>query len=221
MFLTHPERHSEFVSVNKPSFEHPGATYIYDPAVSVDPISKEVVCASGRRVPYAVLVVASGYTIPVVSRDVGVSLADRRAEVEQWGAAINGARSLAIAGGGAVGLEIACDIKLLDPSKRVIVVSRTGQICPGYTDDVVAKAKAQLNRLGIEVVKGTVADGGVLNGGRTPCQSVPGGVIELSPSSDVESIEADVMLTAFATVRSRQSSHPSALLFSASGSVAL
>eukprot|EP00038_Savillea_parva_P006139 m.161902 g.161902 ORF g.161902 m.161902 type:complete len:427 (+) comp12124_c0_seq1:475-1755(+) len=195
-FLASPEEYPRFVAANKETFEYPGVSYVYDPATEVKPDTKEVVCKSGRVVKYDALVVATGYKIPLVHRDVGISLNDRHAEVQAWGAAIKAAGCVVINGAGAVGLELACDIRLKHPHVRVVVLSRSGTVLSDdRSPDVLMTVHRELGKMGVDVVRGEVAADGPTDG-KTPLREVPGGRLQLQSG---EVIDCNVFLVAFST----------------------
>eukprot|EP00040_Diaphanoeca_grandis_P004632 m.29554 g.29554 ORF g.29554 m.29554 type:complete len:430 (-) comp16117_c0_seq1:35-1324(-) len=196
-FLTHMDVHGDFVSVNKSSFEYPGVNYVYDYAVEVKPDEKIVVCKSGRTVEYSALILATGYKIPLIHRELGVTLNERSNEVKEWTTAIRDANCVVVNGSGAVGLEWACEIKLIYKNKRVVVLSRSGGLLsPKYDADVLEDVKQHLDSIGVEVIADSPAsiDAGVQSD--VPNKSIPGGKIVLANGSD---LDCDVFLPAFAT----------------------
>ena len=189
--LAKPQEYMRFVSPNKSTFEYSNATYVYDMVTSVDVEGKQVSCLSGRLIPYNALIVASGYKLPLINAKPGTPLQTRQAEIAHWGAKIAAATTVVINGAGAIGLELACDIKLHHPSKRVVVLSRSGKIfSAAYPDDVLDKFSREIKRIGVEVLKGTVSGGS----GTDPLDAP--GVLQLTDSSS-PTLEYDVFLPAF------------------------
>lgn len=160
-FLTHPSEYDNFVSRDKKQIEVPGVEYIYDVATGVRPGDKMVELKSGKTVAYDALVVGSGFKLPLLSRPLGCTYEERKAEVEAWADAMSKAKTIVINGAGATGLEMAADAKLAFPSARVVVLTRSGKLMnDAYPDAMKDKFKAVLEKQGIEIIKG--------NGGTQP-----------------------------------------------------
>lgn len=190
--LANPNEYMRFVSPNKSTFEHRNATYVYDMVTSVNVEEKKLSCASGREIPYGALIVASGYKLPIINAKPGTPLPKRIAEIEHWGSKIAAAETVVINGAGAIGLELACDIKIHHPSKRVVVLSRSGNIFSGaYPDSVLATFQREVKRIGVEVLKGTISGA---DGGTEPLDTP--GVLQLSDGS-WPTLAYDVFLPAF------------------------
>jgi NADH dehydrogenase FAD-containing subunit len=189
-FISKPDDYMQFVSPNKESFEIKGADYIYDAVVEVKPEEKAILLKSGRRITYKVLIVCTGFKLPVLNCEIGVALDERKATVDMWGAKIIAAKTVVINGAGAIGFELAGDIKCHYPEKRVVVLTRSGKIFnEAYPEDVLARIRVHIDRLGIEVVKGSVAGGGF-----EPLKDK--GSLKLE-GGDVSTLEYDVFFPAF------------------------
>lgn len=190
-FLVKPEDYMQFVSPNKSTFQIPGVDYIYEVVSQVKPEEKLIILSSGRRLKYKVLIVSTGFKLPLINCDVGISLKERFDTVKEWGAHIASAKTIVINGAGTVGFELAGDIKLNFPSTRVVVLSRSGKILnPAYPDDVLSRIKSEIDRVGIEVVKGTVDES-------MTSPTKVAGTLALS-NSDIASLDYDIYLPAYA-----------------------
>ncbi|KAJ1436492.1 hypothetical protein B484DRAFT_393182 [Ochromonadaceae sp. CCMP2298] len=106
-FISKPEEYGQFVSPNRETFEIKGAEYIYDAVVEVLPGEKAILLRSGRRITYKALIVCSGFKLPVLNCEIGVTLEQRTDTVNTWGAAIRAAKTVVINGAGAIGFELA------------------------------------------------------------------------------------------------------------------
>lgn len=62
------------------------------------------------EVPFDILVAATGSSLPVVTETPGQSTEERQAEIDMFASALTSGESVVIAGGGAVGVELAGDI---------------------------------------------------------------------------------------------------------------
>jgi hypothetical protein len=84
---------------------------------------------------------------------IGVSLEDRKAEVQRVGEAIKKGESIVVAGGGPIGLELAGDIRIKYPSKRVVMLCRGG-VLSQWPEAQKQKVEVQLRKMNIEVMTG-------------------------------------------------------------------
>lgn len=151
--LVKPERHIEVLSSDPQKFQVPGVTYKYGVVESVDTAAKEVKL-NRESVPYDALVVATGFRMPLVYPAIGTTLDERMKEVQSVGDAIKNASCVVVNGGGAVGLELAGNIRINHPGeKRVVLLCRRG-VCSERTDSERQKIAAQLKQMNIEVVEG-------------------------------------------------------------------
>jgi apoptosis-inducing factor 2 len=83
--------------------------------------ANKVHLASGQSIQYAYLAIATGSSQPVPAKVLATELEEACAELRTVQEKIQAAGRIAIIGGGAVGIEIASDIKSLFPSKDVTV----------------------------------------------------------------------------------------------------
>ncbi|CAD7953253.1 unnamed protein product [Amoebophrya sp. A25] len=131
-FLANPDTHAKFLSEDPTAFEYPKEQvkrYVYSPATGVNSKEKIVMCANGEQYKYSILVVATGYNLPLLAPRVGMSLVARKMEIQRWGRKLNeqGVR-VVINGAGSIAIELAADIKLANPSARVQMISRDGSV---------------------------------------------------------------------------------------------
>jgi len=105
-------------------------------------------------VPYDALVVATGFGVPLVYPSMGVSLEERKAEVQGVADAIQKGACIVVAGGGPIGLELAGDIRIQYPTKKVVMLCRGG-VLKQWPEKQRQKVEAQLKKMNIEVITGT------------------------------------------------------------------
>lgn len=94
----------------------------------VEATASDVLLASGQKVPYTYLAIATGSTQPL---PVQVSATEREhacRELRTIQRLINSSQKVAIVGGGAVGVELAGDIKDFYPDKDVTLVHSRGEV---------------------------------------------------------------------------------------------
>ncbi|KAH7012365.1 hypothetical protein B0J12DRAFT_586895 [Macrophomina phaseolina] len=115
---------------------------------------------------------------------------------------VRGAQKVVVVGGGAVGVEVAADVKSQYPEKKVTLVHSRGEVMGRFGEGLREVARKGLEELGVEVVLGErvveKGKGGVVlsSGTRIDCdflidstgQKPASGIIaDLSPSSIAES----------------------------------
>jgi len=121
-FLANPHEHAKFIAPNSKTWTLPGVTYVFGKATS---ITKDAVqLDNNRSVPFDALVVAVGFTMPLIVAAPGQTLESRKAEISNAAHAIANASNILIAGGGAVGLELLGDLRETNSkAKYTLVVS--------------------------------------------------------------------------------------------------
>ena len=113
----------------------------------------QVILRDGRVLPYDYLVLAAGstYPAPIKSTLNELTLQQRQAQWNQSAAELAAAKTVAILGVGAVGVELATELLTKYPSsKRVLLVDLALQILPGFRDSSVKYATEWLKTNGME-----------------------------------------------------------------------
>ncbi len=134
---------------------------VVDPLVGGDPQAHEIELASGRRLRYGKLVLATGTDqvlppIPGVELD-GVLKVRRTEDVQRTLATLGEVRHVTVLGGGYIGLEFAVALRKL--GKEVLLVELLDHVMGGRVDAAMATAvEDELRGMGIEVVTGTAAE---------------------------------------------------------------
>jgi len=183
--LANPELHYKALSSNPQMYETPGVIYKYGVVSDVDPSKKEVTLKDGSSICYDALVVATGFSMPLIYPELGVALEDRRAEVAKVGAAIKKAECVVINGAGSVGLELAGDIRVAYPGKRVVILCRDN-LLKQYPESIQTQTEAALKAMSIELIKGD------LNGAPTELK-LDQGVVNVSENI----VSYDVFIPAY------------------------
>ncbi|KAI1320244.1 FAD/NAD(P)-binding domain-containing protein [Xylariaceae sp. FL0255] len=108
-----------------------------------------------REIPYDYLVVATGTKL----RAPGTMLHDDKPQsvkyLQDYQEGIRKARSVCIIGGGAVGVQMATDLKEIYPEKDVTLVHSREQLMPLYHKQLDEIIKARCEELGIKLVLGS------------------------------------------------------------------
>jgi len=160
MVLVNPELHPKALHNNPAKYEVKGVNYVYGVAESVD-TSKKIVNLAGdissteaaKQIPYDILIVATGFHMPLIYPGLGVTLESRMEEVRRVADVIAKANTCVVAGGGVVGLEMVGDIRAKYPEKRIILACRSG-VLKQWDQSWQKKVEAQLKKMKIEVLLG-------------------------------------------------------------------
>lgn len=109
---------------------------------------------TGERISYSYLAIASGSFQPLPAKVVSSSKEGGCKELQSVQENIKAAQTIAVIGGGAVGVEIATDIKSYYPQKQVTIVHSRRQLLPNFglrLHDYVTKA---VSKMGINLQLG-------------------------------------------------------------------
>ncbi|MGP4046031.1 NAD(P)/FAD-dependent oxidoreductase [Streptomyces sp. 2A115] len=90
-------------------------------AVRVEARERHVVLATGERLPYDVVVIATGADYPEPARFTGTSEEEAAKSFRQHQERIAAAGSVLVVGGGPAGVELSAEIRLAHPDTRVIL----------------------------------------------------------------------------------------------------
>jgi len=139
-------------------FDTMGLTlHLGDSVASIDPAAQEVVSATGRRIAYDALVLATGsypFVPPIPGRDAGGCFVYRTIEdLEAIRAAAASARVGAVVGGGLLGLEAANALRSLGLTTHVVEFAP--RLMPMQVDDGGGAAlRRRIEELGVVVHTG-------------------------------------------------------------------
>ncbi|KAJ7115551.1 hypothetical protein C8R43DRAFT_1038784 [Mycena crocata] len=112
----------------------------------------EVRLASGEVIEYAFLAIATGCTGPVPGKVRSTDALEGAAELRTVQKNIGKAARIAVVGGGAVGIEIAADIKGFFPDKDVTLFHSRSQLLPTFGRRLHEYTASAFEKLGIRVV---------------------------------------------------------------------
>ncbi|KAI0823945.1 FAD/NAD-P-binding domain-containing protein [Trametes gibbosa] len=145
----------------------------------------EVVLEDGERIPYVALVLATGssWSGPLAFPD---KEADLRAHLTDWRGKFQKAKHVVIVGAGAVGLELAGEIKEVSPNKKVTIVHSDAKLINDtYPDKFRKDIERRARALGIEFILGDKLD--------TP----PEGTVGVTTHNGKSIPDADLVVPAF------------------------
>ncbi|MEU1168116.1 FAD-dependent oxidoreductase, partial [Streptomyces sp. NPDC005921] len=111
-------------------------------AVRVDTVERQAVLATGERLPYDVLVIATGADYPEPARFVGASPDEAAKAFAEHQHNIAVAEHILVVGGGPSGVELSAEIRLARPDARV-TLAHSGQELLHSTGSARAGRKAR------------------------------------------------------------------------------
>jgi NADH dehydrogenase FAD-containing subunit len=109
---------------------------------------------TGERISYSYLAIASGSSQPLPAKVASSNKADACKELRSVQESIKAADTIAIIGGGAVGVEIATDIKSYYPEKRVTIVHSRHQLLPHFGSRLHDYIIGEIANMGIRLELG-------------------------------------------------------------------
>lgn len=145
-----------------------------------------------KTIPFDYLVVATGTRLaaPGTMPDDDKPPSVRYLQAYQTG--IRNAQSILVIGGGAVGVQMACDLKELYPTKSITLVHSRDQLMPAYHPALSNLIKARFAELGINLVTGSRV---VLPPGGFPNTASAAGPVTVNLTSGC-ALTADFVITA-------------------------
>jgi NADH dehydrogenase FAD-containing subunit len=190
IFLNDPTKHLKYLCGNPDSWKIKGASYVFDNVAKVDPKQKTVSFDKNPTVQYKTLIVATGSKMPLIMPKPGDTVQQRIDEVQRAGQALAAAKTVVLNGAGAVGVELAGDIRARNKAARIVLLSREGNVFSFAPAAWQTKVKDQLTKMNIEVIKGQVGSDFM------EPKLEPGKVV--ISSGDVSELAYDVFLPTFA-----------------------
>ncbi|XP_077987715.1 ferroptosis suppressor protein 1-like isoform X1 [Glandiceps talaboti] len=126
---------------------------------SIDVQNKKVRVEDKEReqdIEYTHLIIATGSSVPYPGKlGLDVSIEDGIVSYERQCQEIRASSKIVIIGGGAVGVELAGEIKTEYKRKDVTIIHSTKTlVAPEFSDKVPKEAKKQLERLGVNLILG-------------------------------------------------------------------
>jgi len=147
-------------------------------ATVVEVQEQQVVLADGRKFPFDACVCATGWTGGTAfwSTNSPASGNERLAQLKEVHDRVKAATSVLIIGGGAVGIELAGELKDVMSDVKITLISSGEKLmsAPGVKAKFQEKLAAQLSKRGVELVFGERVESGVdlSNAGMHPASTV-------------------------------------------------
>ncbi len=161
-------------------------TVIRSRVTAINPHS--VMLADGREIAGDVIVVATGSSHNMPFKPRGDSAAEFADSSRLTANKIEASNSIAIIGGGPVGVELAGEIREMYEDKPITLVSRAPQLCTGFNPKLGTTLQQQLEAKNISVILGTTPK-------KLPVSREPTGPINWTLSNE-QSLAADLVFFA-------------------------
>lgn len=120
--------------------------------IIIDITASHVHLASGEMIDYAYLTIATGSSQPLPAKVLSTNMNEASEELRNVQEKIQAANRIAIIGGGAMGVEIATDMKSFFPSKEVTLFHSRYQLLPRFGRKLHDFVLPAMEKLGIQVV---------------------------------------------------------------------
>jgi NADH dehydrogenase FAD-containing subunit len=114
----------------------------------------EVELANGDTIPFSYLAICTGATLPPPATLTSLGKKESCAELQNMQNEVEGAKKIAIVGGGAVGVQIAGDIKSFYPQKDVTLVHSRPRLLNAFGETLGEFVVGKLEAMGVRVVLG-------------------------------------------------------------------
>ncbi|MAB90535.1 MAG: hypothetical protein CMJ90_13910 [Planctomycetes bacterium] len=139
----------EFASYDSAQF-----TLVTGKATALDPEKKTVTISNGEKITYSSLVIATGsyFTSPVWQ--LNESEVKLKSEISAMRKALQNAKTVLIAGGGAIGVETAGEVGTQFPKHDTTILSGGARLLPKLVPANSAAAESRLKALGVKTVNG-------------------------------------------------------------------
>lgn len=155
LFLTTPKKHKQFLCAAPEGFMRPGVTYLHGEVDVVD-AEDRILRFRDRKstLRFKAVIVASGRRLPLLRPRPGDSLLERMREVRAVGKALASAHTVLLCGAGAIGVELAAEIRLRHPQiKRVVLLAPSGRaLATTHPEEVQVQVTERLRAIGVEIV---------------------------------------------------------------------
>lgn len=129
-------------------------TVLHDEAIDIQPNEHTLILKSGNALSFDVLVLATGSNYPAPAHFSGITLESARDFLSNYQQQVKMAQAVLIAGGGAVGLELAGEIRHLHPLKPITIVHAKPQLLAEYQPALGIKVQRELGRQAIKLILG-------------------------------------------------------------------
>lgn len=118
----------------------------------VDKVNERVIrLEGGKELEYEYLVIATGTSSVIPSKVAATESLDAQRELRGLQSKIEKAARIAVVGGGAVGVELASDIKDFHPEKSVVLLHSRDRLLPSFGERLHQYVTKRFDEMGVEV----------------------------------------------------------------------
>lgn len=118
----------------------------------VDHVDERIVrLEGGKELEYEYIVIATGTASKLPSKVAATESQDAQRELREMQSTIKKAERIAVVGGGAVGVEIASDIKDFYPDKKVVLFHSRDRLLPSFGERLHQHVMKRLGAMGIDI----------------------------------------------------------------------
>jgi NADH dehydrogenase FAD-containing subunit len=122
--------------------------------IAVDVREDAVELERGGKLAYEFLVIATGTSSGLPSKVAATDSLEAQGELKNMQRKIEEAWKIAVIGGGAVGVELASDVKDFYPEKEVVIFHSREQLLPSFGARLHGYVATRMEELGVKVVLG-------------------------------------------------------------------
>lgn len=124
--------------------------FVQDTAKEVS--DKHILLGSGEKIDYEYLIVTTGTSSAIPSKLISTERDGAMGELQITQNKIKDAKRIAVIGGGAVGVELASDVKSFYPDKEVALIHSRGQLLPSFGKKLHDETMKAFEELGVSVL---------------------------------------------------------------------
>jgi len=159
-FLTRPELYADKAHTKKGSVANletvgiEGVRYVVGTVVGLSDDKNQITFADGRKLDYGVLVVAAGNHYPALMAKPSETFDERLAFVKAFPGKVRAAKSILVGGAGPVALEVASELRRVNPDCKIQLVTSGTHALRTWTGTPRAVVAGRLAKTNIGVVGG-------------------------------------------------------------------
>ncbi|EUC39817.1 hypothetical protein COCMIDRAFT_41750 [Bipolaris oryzae ATCC 44560] len=118
----------------------------------IDKVDERIIrLEDGKKLEYEYLVIATGTSSALPSKVTATESLDAQRELRSLQSKIEKAARIAVVGGGAVGVELASDIKDFHAEKSVVLLHSRDRLLPSFGERLHQYVMKRLGEMGVEV----------------------------------------------------------------------
>jgi len=204
-YVTRPELYASLVNkkggpvVSLDRIALPGMKYGVGTATGIDSAGGFLLVDGDKKMPFDALVLATGVYYPALSASAGEDLKTRLKFVSAFAGKVSSARSILVGGAGPVALEMAAELRRLNPDCKITMVTGGPRALASWGDDSEASNLLAARLLATNIVVRTNTR---IDSAKHPKMSLePGTYAMTDGSGKATTMQADLYLPYFGQAR--------------------